>query len=149
MHGAGLKLVAARFPEPIAIAGVVELQRALRQLDGESQKQLRVIFNRAADIVATDASAKVPRGRTGRAQRSVKSRSGQRDARVVGGSKRVPYYPWLDFGGRVGRDGSVSRAFIRDGRYIYPSFHQARRQVMAELESGLEVLIVAVGLEDA
>lgn len=130
--------------DAIRIDGLKELQAALKRVDGETQKQLRVVFNDAVEIIAADARRKVP-SRSGRARASVKAQSGQREAKVVGGSKRVPYYPWLDFGGKVGRDRSVTRRWEPDGRYLYPSWRRNRDEVHKALEAGLTKVIRSVG----
>lgn len=130
----------------IKIEGIRELQAALRKMDGESQKQLRVVFNEAAKIVADTASTRVPR-RTGRAAASLRAASGQREASVKGGTARAPYYPWLDFGGRVGRNRSVSRPFLKEGRYIYAAFRDRRATIQKTIEDGAAKLIRDSGLE--
>lgn len=132
--------------EQIKIENLRELQAALRQIDGEAQKQLKDVFNTAADLVVNRARPKVP-SRSGRARQSVRSRSGQRDAKVMGGSARASYYAWLDFGGRVGRRGSVRRQFIKGGRYIYPSYNEVQPQVFDTLQDALAALVRSSGLE--
>ncbi|MDM4721158.1 HK97 gp10 family phage protein [Micromonospora sp. WMMA1363] len=85
----------------IAVLGLRDLSRRLRKIDGEAAKQLRIVFNEAAEIVVSDARPKVPK-RTGRAAGSLKMRSTRTAVRIAMGGPRAPYYPWLDFGGRVG-----------------------------------------------
>lgn len=130
----------------IRIEGLRELQAGLRKMDGQSQKQLRLVFNEAAQIVADTAGARVPT-RTGRARASLGAKSGQREATVKGGSGAAPYYPWLDFGGRVGRNRSVSRPFLKEGRYIYAAFRDRRATIQKAIEDGVEKLIRDSGLE--
>lgn len=132
--------------DPIKVQGLREFQAALRQMDGESQKQLRVVLNKAADLVAEDASSKVPR-RTGRAAASVRAQSSQREAKVLGGSKKVGYYPWLDFGGRIGKDKSVVRPFQKRGRYIYPAYVRQYDKVYSTLTAALAELARTAGLQ--
>lgn len=130
--------------DAIKIAGLKELQGALKRIDGESQKMLRVVFNDAVEIVAADARRGVPT-KSGRARASVKAQSGQREARVVGGGKKVPYYPWLDFGGRVGRDKSIRRSFQPDGRYLYPAYRRNRPEVFEAMQAGIIRVLRSVG----
>lgn len=130
----------------IRIEGLREFQAALREMDGESQKQLRVALNEAAEIVAAAARRKVPT-RSGKARQSVKASSSQREARVQGGSARVPYYGWLDYGGKVGPKRSVLRPFKRQGRYLYPAFHSEEDQVQTALEDALVALVRGAGLD--
>ena len=105
--------------EPIKIKGLAEFNRNLRKLDADLPKALRMAHNEAAQLVVDWAKPRVPR-RSGKAAGTLKARSTRTESRVQGGSKRVPYYPWLDFGGRVGPKKSVRRPFIKEGRYIYP-----------------------------
>lgn len=123
-------------PEVIKIDGLAEFSRNLRKLDSELPKALRIAMNAAADIVVDAARAKVPR-RTGRAARSIRPQSTRTAVRVTAGGRRVPYYPWLDFGGRVGRGRAIRRPFYSDGRYIYPAYHANREEFTAVLEQAL------------
>lgn len=146
--------------DPIRIVGLVEFQRALKALDGESQKRLKVVLDDAARTVAQGASRRVPR-RTGRAAASLRAQSSQREAKVVGGSKKVPYYGWLDFGGTVGRGrvsshvakkkavvaGKTHRAWIGSGRYMYPAYAANRDSINKALQNSLTQLVRDVGLE--
>lgn len=131
--------------DPIKVKGLVEFQRALKQMDGESQKQLRVVLNSVAETVAAGAARRVP-VRTGRARASLRAQSSQREARVSGGSKKAPYYGWLDFGGRIGRNKSVRRPFVQSGRYIYPTMNANRDGITTALEAGLNALARDAGL---
>lgn len=134
---------------PIKVDGARELQAALKDLDGEAQKQLRLVFNDAAEVVAGGARRLVP-SRSGRARGSIRATSSQRAAKVTGGSARIRYYGWLDFGGdRVGRGGGVAgRPFLKDGRYIYATYNRRRPWVLERLGKGLEDLIKRTGLGD-
>lgn len=134
---------------PVAVHGLRELQAALKAADGESQKQLRLVLNDAAEVVAGGARRLVP-ARTGRARGSVRSTSSQREARVSGGGARAKYYGWMDFGGtRLGRGGGkATRPFLKDGRYIYATYNRRRPWVMERLGKGLADLIDRAGLGD-
>lgn len=133
--------------DPLKISGLREFQAALKSMDGEAQKKLRLVLNEAADLVAAGARRRMP-SRSGRAKGSVKTSSSQREARVKGGGAKAPYYPWLDFGGAVGREKSVKRRYYPDGRFIFPAYGEdrgaieeilAKRLVELAEESGLDV----------
>ena len=109
----------------LTISGLKDFSRALKQVDNELPKALRMALNNAADAVLDRARPQVP-SLSGRARRSLKPKSTRTLVRVSGGSKRVPYYPFLDFGGRVGRSHAVKRPFLKDGRYIYPAYFKLR-----------------------
>lgn len=132
--------------DPLKVEGLVEFQRALRTVEDGLQKELRVALNKAADIVVEAARPKIPR-RSGRAAASVKAQSSQRAAKIIGGSKKVPYYGFIEFGGRVGRDKSVSRPFVKSGRYILPAFAQHRQEVLDQVADGIRELAGRAGLE--
>lgn len=131
--------------EPIRIEGLRELQAALRDIDGNAQKQLRVVLNDAAELVAGRARRDVPTD-SGAARKSIKVKSSQREARVAGGSRRAPYYPWLDYGGKVGISRSVTRPFKRSGRYLYPAYAKERTEVFDRLADSLAELVRDQGL---
>lgn len=132
--------------DAIAIDGLSQFVRNLKALDREVPKALRLAFNAAADVVVQDARASVP-SRSGKARGSVKARSTQTASRVVGGGNRAPYYPWLDFGGRVGRNRSIKRPFLKEGRYIYRAYFANRAKYVELLEDALVDAAHRVGIE--
>lgn len=132
--------------DPIRIGGLRDFQAALKQMDGESQKQLRVVMNDVAATVASGAARRVP-SRTGRARASVRVMSSQREARVAGGTAKAKYYGWLEFGGRIGRNKATSRPFVRGGRYMYPALAANRDGITRALEEGLADLARRSGLD--
>lgn len=131
---------------PLSIRGLRELQAALKQADGETQKQLRVVFNQAAQAVVGGAARRVP-VRTGTARNSIRAASGQREAKVSGGSKKAVYYGWLDFGGAVGRKKNTRRRFLQEGRYIYPAYSANTDSIQKALERSIVELARSAGLE--
>lgn len=132
--------------EPIKIAGLAEFNRNLRKLNSDLPKALRIAHNQAAQIVVDYAQARVP-SKSGKARRSVKAKSTRTESRVSGGSKTVPYYPWLDFGGRVGPRRSVRRPFEKGGRYIYPGYHKNVDRVEEVLVEALLDVARQAGVE--
>lgn len=123
----------------IRITGLREFNRTLRRIDKDAPKGLRLAGNKAADIVVTAAQPRVPLGpgRGGHAKSSIKAASTRTAARVREGGKRFPYMPWLDFGGRVGRNRSVYRPFIKRGRYVWAAFDDNRDRVEGVLRGEL------------
>lgn len=132
--------------DAIAVDGLNQFVRNLKALDREVPKALRLAFNTAADVVVQDARAGVP-SRSGKARGSVKARSTQTASRVVGGGNRAPYYPWLDFGGRVGKGKSVHRPFLKYGRYIYSSWYDNQPRYVKLLEDALLDAARSAGIE--
>lgn len=132
--------------EPIKVTGLAEFNRNLRKLDSELPKVLRLAHNEAAQLIVDYARPRVPR-KSGRAAGTIKAKSTRTETRVSGGSKRVSYYPWLDFGGRVGPKRSVRRPFIKQGRYLYPALGANYDEFTALLERKLIDVARQVGVE--
>lgn len=132
--------------DAIKIEGLAAFTKNLKKLDSDLPKALRMAFNACADVVVTDARQKIPT-RSGKAKASVKARSTATASRIVGGSKRVPYYPWLDFGGRVGKSGSIRRPFLKDGRYIYNAYFRNRERYAGLVEQSLLDVARQAGIE--
>lgn len=132
--------------DPIRIDGLRDLQAALKAIDGNAQKQLRVVLNSAAELVVNKARPNVPK-KTGRAAASLRVSSSQREARVSFGSAKVPYAGWLDYGGKVGIHHSVKRPFVKTGRIVYPSYNEQRPEILEQLSKALNDLVVSSGLE--
>lgn len=130
----------------IKIDGLAEFRRNVKKLDADLPKMIRVVFNQATTLVIDWAKPRIPH-RSGRAAASLKARSGQTEARVSLGGRRAPYTPWLDFGGRVGRGRSVSRPFLREGRYLYVGLRARRDEVTAAMNRGLVDVARAAGIE--
>ncbi len=130
----------------IRISGLREFRAGLKAMGKDLPKALRIAFNDAADIVVADARPRVP-SRTGRAKGTVKARSTQTAARVVGGGNKAPYYPWLDFGGKIPR--GPSRPFLKEGRYIYNAYFKAKRsgRFQDALQKGLVGVADSAGIE--
>lgn len=134
--------------DPISVTGLRKFSRDLKKIDNDLPKALRVALNEAADVVVDHARPDVPR-RSGRAQRSIKAKSTRTAVRVSGGGSKAPYYPWLDFGGRVGKDRSIRRPFLKDGRYIYRAYADAstRDRFSEVLEKSLVKVAESAGVE--
>lgn len=132
--------------EPIEIEGLREFMRSLRAMDSALPKALRLAGNAAAAIVVTDAAGRVPR-RSGRAARSVKAKSTRTAVRISSGGKSAPYFPWLDYGGRVGPARSVNRPWRPDGRYVYPAFTDNRQAVDDAYRKALREIAAESGVE--
>ena len=133
-------------PERIRIDGLREFQKALKDMDRDLPKKLRVALNSAAQLVIDYAAPKIPR-RSGAAAASLKVRSSQRQARVAAGGRRAPQFPWLDFGGDGGRDKKNKRPFLTEGRYIYPGLRKNHDTITKQLEVALTELATGAGLE--
>lgn len=130
--------------DAIRITGLNEFVRNLKRIDNDLPKVLRVAFNKAGETIVTEARSGVPT-KTGTAKGSVRGSSTQKAFRITGGSRKAPYYPWLDFGGTTPRGGK--RPFKKDGRYIYASYFKHRDELAGLLEAALIDAARAAGVE--
>lgn len=131
----------------IQVTGLRELQRALKTMDADLPKQLRVALNTASGLVIKYASERIP-VRTGRGRASLKARSSQREARIAMGGKRAAYMPWLDFGGQGRHKGRPApRPFLKEGRYVYPGLAANRTEITKTMSDALTELARGAGLE--
>lgn len=132
----------------IRIEGLASFNRKLRQVDAQLPKALRVAMNKAADLVIDDARTLVPK-RSGRAAASIKAASTRTAVRVRAGGAKAPYYPWLDYGGRVGRRKATVRPFHKEGRYLWPTYfkHRDSGRLQRMLERSLINVAYRAGME--
>lgn len=132
-------------PAEIRVEGLAEVRRGLRALEPAAVKQFRADLVPIVRKVADRARSKVP-SRTGRAAASIKSGVSGNNAYVSGGKGTVPYYPWLDFGGRSPRSGQPrsvgpwarSGAGPARGRFIFPAVDQDRDEIRTAAVEAVE-----------
>lgn len=132
--------------QPVEIEGLRQFTKQLKSLDTEAPKALRIAFNDATGLVIDYAKPLIPR-RTGRAVGTVKAKSTQTSARVSAGGNRAPYYPWLDFGGKVGRNRSVERPFFKEGRFLWKALIVKRGELQGALEDAIVTAAERAGFE--
>ena len=132
--------------QKIAVEGLKELTKALRDVDKDLPKLIRLAANDAANILIDKTRPTMP-SRTGRAKGSLKARSTRTSARVSIGGAKAPYVPWLDFGGKTGRNKSVIRPFIKEGRYLYPTLAKYRDDIVDNMQENLQDIVRQAGLE--
>lgn len=135
-------------PAPVAVKveGLKAFTRSLRDMDRELPKAVRLANNRIVQIIVDGVQPDIP-VRSGRARASVKAKSTRTAARISAGSKRAPYYGWLDFGGKTGIDGSVKRPFYKQGRYIYPTYSANQDRVVEVMVEEYTAIARDAGLE--
>ena len=127
----------------VHITGLRELRAALRQVDKEIAGELREGLKDAVNIISEDVKRQIP-SRSGKAAGSVRAVSGGNTIWLVGGGARVPYYGWLEFGGKlpgkhpaskkalfwpgaahpVNFARGSSRGKVKEGRYIRPTIER-------------------------
>jgi hypothetical protein len=132
--------------ERVAVSGLKEFRKGLKELDSSLPKGLRVAMNESSTFLIDKTRPDIPR-RSGRAADSLKARSSQSAVRIAVGGRRAPYYPWLDFGGATGRNKSAKRPFLTDGRYLYPKLREHRETFQQILQNALIGVARDAGLE--
>lgn len=135
----------------VQVEGLARLRRQIRRLDPEIDKALRDELKAVGEVVAADARARVP-VRSGRARASIKVSVNSKGVFIKGGTpKRVPYYGWLDFGGRLqssrGRRNQQDRPKRKHGRYIYPAIYANRSRTVRAVERATDRAIKRAGLD--
>lgn len=131
----------------IEVRGLAELSRALRRVDADAPKALRVALNGVAQDLVDETKPQIPKV-TGRAANTLKARSTRTSARVAIGSKRAAYVPWLIFGGQgrvAGRP--AAREFIKEGRWLFPTLVRRREAVSTMLQEALNDVAKSAGLD--
>ena len=131
----------------IEVSGLARLNKALRQVDADAPKALRLALNGVAEDLVKETKPQFPTV-TGRAAASLKARSTRTSARVAVGNKRAAYVPWLIFGGEgrvAGRPGK--REFIKEGRWLFPTLVRRREAVNVMLQEALEDVARQAGLD--
>lgn len=132
--------------EKIKVDGLAQLSRAVRKIDPEAAKQLRLVGNDAADLLITKTRPLIPYV-TGAAQASLKAQSTRTSARIRIGGRKAPYEPWLDFGGQGRRRGRpAARPFIPGGRYLYPTLAKNKPEIEKLLNMGIVLVARNAGL---
>lgn len=132
----------------VEVGGLAQLSRALKAVDSEGPKQLRIGLNSVADLLVDRTRPKIP-SLTGAARRSLVARSTRTSARVAFGGRKAPYTPWLDFGGKGKQPGRPApRPFYREGRYVYPTLREIRPQIEKMLQESISAVVRSVGLQE-
>lgn len=131
----------------VRVSGAAEWDQTLRRIGSALPAGLRNAAARSADVVAADARPRIPfgPGQGGHARSSIDTVVTGVTAQVSGGGSRFAYFPWLDFGGSVGRGNSVHRPFMPEGRYILPGYDRNRPRVDAILGDELAAIARSAG----
>lgn len=144
-------------PATVVVTGLTELRVKLKRLETEvggfGSAQLKASLMDAADLVAVRARQKVP-SKSGRSAGSIRPISTATKGAAVRGGSGVPYYGWLEFGGRKPVYGnprsrgpwSGSGVGAPDGRFLYPAAQENAPQVVDMVSKGVESVLRSVGL---
>ncbi len=132
----------------VKVTGLREVNAALKEVERGLPKAMQVEFKAIAEVIAESARGKVPR-KTGAAAGSIRARATQRGAGIAFSDSdgSVPYFPWLNFGGRVGRHGSIERSTVTPDRYIYSSILSARDETMRAVDDAVKKVAGQAGFD--
>jgi phage gpG-like protein len=138
----------------VQVRGIRELNKALKEVESELPKAMRIGFKEIADHVVQRTRAKVPRV-SGKAAGSVKPRASQKGAGIAFGGSAAPYYPWLDFGGSTGRghkpkqsgSGAIKRPFMKEGRYVYPTIKEENEYITDAVDKLISEVVDKAGFD--
>jgi len=129
----------------VKISGFTELRRALRQIDTNADKTLGEAIFGIAKGIAVRISGAMPK-LSGAAAGTVQPHLKLRGASIsIGTGRSDDYVPWLDFGGAVGRQASIHRLFIKEGRYLYPQITAARSVTLKAIEDAIVIAAERAG----
>ena len=155
----------------VGIDGLSQLQRQLKQLSPATKRAFGVELKRIVDFVAEDVRSQMPE-KSGKAKRSVRVIFSGGYLAIKAGGPNAPYYPWLDFGGKLhttgaktivvgpkkgqqgpsrlvhsaGRKLGSERPFIKEGRWIYPTIARQRPAIYAAARAAVDKAKRAAGL---
>lgn len=124
----------------------LHLLDAISKMSRDTAAMVDLVTDEIAQLVAATARPKVP-VLSGLAAGSIKVGHARGSAYVEGGGPGVEYYPWLDFGGNIGKDRSVNRPFSREGRYIFPAYSEVLGKIDKLMGDALVDLADAAGIE--
>jgi hypothetical protein len=132
----------------VEIRGLREFRAQLRRLDAAAPEAASRASKRSAELVIDHARPRIPTGpaRNGHARDTLRAVDAGRRSFVRAGGESHPYYPWLDFGGRVGIRASVRREYIKEGRYIFPAYSAVFPQIKNVIDDELREATRAAGL---
>jgi hypothetical protein len=110
------------------VKGIPEFQRGCATLTDNIGETAGMRLGLVADQAAGDTRVKVPY-LTGKLAGSIRSKlaKSERKATVRMGG-RVPYAGWIEFGGTRGR------AYVKQGRYLFPTAQAAGPRALRESE---------------
>ncbi len=110
----------------ITVTNLDDYRAGIDQLAGDMDDVFDRTGEELADLVVTGARRGFPT-ESGRAAGSVTAQPDGGRPAVGFDIGRAEHGPWIDFGGRVGRNHSVLRPYSDEGRYVIPALRQLER----------------------
>lgn len=132
----------------VEVEGLRELTRSLKRVERELGGEIRRAFNRIVNPVMSEARAEWPRSDdSDHMADTIREGSTQAYAAVKAGGQEPGAFGFIEFGGKVGINESVSRPFDPEGRYLFPAAVRHERELAMEAERELGQLINRAGLD--
>lgn len=130
----------------IRLEGADAAVRGFKEMGDNIPKMVSAVLSDAGRLLVTATKPEIP-VRTGKAQASLMWESANGGVNVRGGNNNVLYFRWLEYGGLAGRNHSVKRLIVVEGRYIWPTYLKEQDKIQALLEDGVVSLVKDVGFE--
>lgn len=130
----------------VYVQNLGEVRKYLRKLHPDLVPVLRNNLKSAVTtIVVPNIRDRVP-VRTGRAQSNIRAVSKGNSIVIVAGTGKVAYFGWLDFGGELkgrgrGRNQTISRPFLKKGRYVYPGIAATEPRIVQAAGQAVDKII--------
>lgn len=135
-------------PAAIQIVGLKEFVRDVRRADAGLPKELRLLMNRVGqEILEPEIERRmvslIKKSQGHGLVPSVRSRSTQREGRVMAGFARsVEYAGWWEFGGSTHSPrGNTMRERVPGGRTMYPTLRDRMPQIALAMEDVLNQIV--------
>ena len=126
----------------VEVKGLGDLNKALKGVDKELPKEMRLGLKAIAQRFIPDVASKVP-VLTGKLSGSLKAGATAKSASV---STSVLYAGFIEFGGSVGRKKAVKRQFVQRGRYIFPEAQRQKDSIETQIVALVDTLTEKAGL---
>jgi hypothetical protein len=130
----------------VVVTGLRDLNKALKAADLEAEKEMKSVLKGIAEGVVSDVRSRVPH-RSGKAAASYRPRGGVKGASIAWAGPKAPYAPWIEFGGKVGKGKSVSRPFVKGGRYLYPAINDHMADIEAKVADAIDAITSRYGFK--
>jgi len=138
----------------VAVTGLNEFLRDLRAADSALPKEVRSLLNEIGQGIMEPEierrmSALIKNSKGNGLLASVRSRSTQREGRVLAGyGSRVPHAGWWEFGGTTRSPrGNTFRERVPGGRTMYPALADKENEIQRAAEEALNRLVRLLGGE--
>jgi hypothetical protein len=130
----------------VDIQGLDQFIQALDKFGADLPRMSHVAATRYADLLLLKTLPSIPKV-TGRARSSLEVLTSGEDVTLAAGGTKAPYYAWLAFGGRAGRNHSVFREVTNEDRYVYPAMRKYRSELDQVVQNTFVTFAEDAGLD--